>query len=515
MATIVDTASALSLTIPDTNTADTIAVSDGPAENGFQTTQVTTATDTTIFANKAAVTIDGGNKGDSVVFDNPDPAAGLQTLIVTNLGGTGTINGSNPNASSPDIAVAAESLTAGGGIGTTRALRTQASTLFGLAGTGGAGNINIANGVTAPVTLNIADLSATNAAGGAITLSNNGTINDTTLGITATGLINITASGATADLDTGSGAGITSNQSSVNLAIGRDINLGDGVGAGSVSAVTGITASAGGNITLNASAFVTNSSTGNIFLQAGGNFTMLRYPGVVMNAPEIVNNAAGGGILLMAGPGHTLTVDNTSLNGTAVQSNNGNITLMADAIDINQRVNAGSARVFLTPVTAGQAISFGMANAPGVLGLTPELNLVTAGVLQIGSNTAGNITIVSPTSVNLGSAVLSLINNGSISEKAFGSLQVVNLRVSSTGPVTLNNPNNIGVFAANTTNAVTVNDGTNGLTVGTVDGVSGIATGNGAINLTADAMLFQQQVNAGARHPGALYLNATDRPRQQ
>src|SRR5471030_1123528 len=98
MTTTIDTTPAAGLVISDTNNADTITIADGPAENGFQTTQVITATNTSIFANKTAVTIDGGNKGYNVVFDNPDPAAGLQSLVVQNLGAGSTINGSNPNA---------------------------------------------------------------------------------------------------------------------------------------------------------------------------------------------------------------------------------------------------------------------------------------------------------------------------------------------------------------------------------------------------------------------------------
>src|SRR5258708_40136977 len=155
MATIIDTTPAANLTINDTNNADTITVADGPGENGFQTTQVTTGTNTTIFANKTAATIDGGNKGDSVVLDNPDPAAAMQSLTITNLGAGSTINGGNPNANSPDIVDALLNLQAGGSIGVSRALRTQASTIFATAGTRGAGNINIANGVAAPVTPNL------------------------------------------------------------------------------------------------------------------------------------------------------------------------------------------------------------------------------------------------------------------------------------------------------------------------------------------------------------------------
>ena len=138
--------------------------------------------------------------------------------------------------------------------------------------------------------------------------------------------------------------------------------------------------------------------------------------------------------------------------------------------------------------------------------------------MQIGGNAAGNITIASPIANLALSNFLSLINNGSISETALGSLAIPNLRISSTGPVTLNNPNNnIQVLAASATNALTVNDGTNTLTVGTVDGVTGIVTNNSAINLTADNMNIIQQVNAGT---GIVTLApftalANDRPRRR
>jgi hypothetical protein len=373
------------------------------------------------------------------------------------------------------------------GIGVNRALRTQVGTLAAATGPSGVGIINIANGGAAPVTLNIALLQAGNAGGGTITLTNNGTINDTTAGIVATGAINITANGATADLNTGSGAGITSYTGSVNLTVGRDINWGDGVGVGSITAATGITASAGGNITLNANASVV-TLLGNISLTAGGNFTMLTSPGSLANAPQITNGGAPGGtISLSAGPGHTMTVDSTNAT-TAIQSNNGAIFLAADAMVINKGVNAGSGRVDLLPASlSGETIVLGGSSAPGVLGITQaELNEITAGVTQIGANVMSNIIIAAPISNPINSNVLTLINNGTISEGAFGSLNAANLRIGSTGPVTLNNPNNdIAVLAANTTNGLTVNDGTNNLTVGTVDGDTGIVTTNSATSLTA------------------------------
>jgi hypothetical protein len=63
--------------------------------------------------------------------------------------------------------------------------------------------------------------------------------------------------------------------------------------------------------------------------------------------------------------------------------------------------------------------------------------------------------------------------------------------------VTLDQSNNIGTFAADATNAVTVNNGTNVLTIGVVDGVTGIDTSNSAITITADNLNIAQPVNAG------------------
>src|SRR5476651_2058730 len=107
MTTIIDTTPVASQTIIDSTAADTIFVADGPTESGFQTTELTLVNGTLnyIFANKTAVTIDGGNHGDAVVFDNPDPAAGMTSLTVQNLGTGGTINGGDPNANIPVVVV--------------------------------------------------------------------------------------------------------------------------------------------------------------------------------------------------------------------------------------------------------------------------------------------------------------------------------------------------------------------------------------------------------------------------
>jgi hypothetical protein len=126
-----------------------------------------------------------------------------------------------------------------------------------------------------------------------------------------------------------------------------------------------------------------------------------------------------------------------------------------------------------------------------------ELNEVTAGVLRIGGPGAGTINvsaaITNPATWN----TLTLINNGSITESAAGSLILPNLSVSSAGPVTLTSANNVGVLAADTTGSFSFSNGTNSLSVGVVDADTGIITSNSDVSLTADNLDLQQAINAG------------------
>ena len=490
--------------IADTTTGDTISVVNGPVTNGFQTTEVTTASMTYILANQSEITISGSNDGDNVVLDNPNPATGLQELAILQLGPGGTINGSSSNQSTttPDIAVPTLFFDALA-IGTNRPLQTQATTINAIAGIGGAGNINIANGVSASTPLN-ANLQATNAAGGSITLTNAGAVNVTTNGggINATNNIVITTTGSTADLNVGGGAQITASHGSVSTGstIGGDLNLGDGNGQGTLQAAAGITLGVAHNVTIDANGAVINLTSGNIVLTAGGNFTMLESPGTVAGEPVIANDASSGTIQLNAGPGGTLTLDSTG--AAAVESTNGFILLTGDAIVINKAVNSGTAKTVLEPASPGQAITIGGANGPGVLGLTQaELNRITAGVVQIGSSTAGPITIAAPLTNLTGTNVLTLDTAGNVSQSLFGSLAIPDLSVQSGGSVALtNSKNDVSVIAASTTGAFSfANAAGDALTVGNINGVQGITTSNAPISLTADAITLQQPINAGGQ----------------
>ena len=79
---ITDTAPAAIFVINGTAGLDTVTVTDGP---GGTTTVSSQTFESVTFANKTSVTYDGLGGGDTVQFNNPTPATGLQSFIVTNV----------------------------------------------------------------------------------------------------------------------------------------------------------------------------------------------------------------------------------------------------------------------------------------------------------------------------------------------------------------------------------------------------------------------------------------------
>ena len=80
---ITDTAPAASLTINGTAGTDNVTIGNGP---GGTTTVSSPTFESVTFANKTNVVFDGLGGGDFVVFNNPNPATGLSSFIVTNVG---------------------------------------------------------------------------------------------------------------------------------------------------------------------------------------------------------------------------------------------------------------------------------------------------------------------------------------------------------------------------------------------------------------------------------------------
>ena len=221
---------------------------------------------------------------------------------------------------------------------------------------------------------------------------------------------------------------------------------------------------------------------------------------VNLNGANQVNNLSG----VVNGAGNAFSFSDlnpltvASVNGVnGIRTANGAITLTANAMNITQTVNSGTARTILQPLTAGESIDLGT-KTPGELGLTAaDLSQVSGSVLQVGNANAGAINVSAP--VAPGSATLALLSSGAVGEGPAGTITDNGLRISATGPVTLNGANQVNDLSAAESGAGNVFSfaDVNPLTVASVDGVNGVGTANGAITLTANAMTLSQAVNSG------------------
>ncbi|MFV3130315.1 MBG domain-containing protein [Niveispirillum sp. KHB5.9] len=175
----------------------------------------------------------------------------------------------------------------------------------------------------------------------------------------------------------------------------------------------------------------------------------------------------------------------------AISTQNQDITLSADRLNLTGSLNAGTATATLTTSTAARAIDLGSAtDAASALEISSaELNRVTAGTIRIGSSSAGAIGIsqaIAPT----GSGTLHLRSGAGVTQS--GAITVANLAVTATGAVALASANNaVTSFAAGTTNSnVAFRDDT-GFAIASVDSVAGVSAGTGNLALTSTGTVTQ------------------------
>lgn len=350
--------------------------------------------------------------------------------------------------------------------------------------------------------------------GGAVTDS--GTITAGTLNVTSTGAVtlntaandvdnlNVSAAGQAVTFIDADGINLTGiNAGSLALTTGGGIT---DSGAVVVSGATTLTAGTGNDITLD---FATNNFN-TVAVVTGNNVTLRDTNAITLNASTV-----SGGLDVRANNGLTIAGNVTS-NGTTVLNadndnnssgaltvnggatlNTTNNTLTATARDLTLTgaLNSGTAITTLL-VSNGGTISLG--GGGGNMSITnPELDAITASILRIGDNTAGNITVVAdiaPANTN----TLHLRTGGSITGTA-GGITETNLAMSAgTGINISDTTTNIGTLAATTTTGSINIDDSGTLIVGIVDGVTGLSAAAGNITLQATDMDIQQAINSGA-----------------
>ncbi|MEX2140431.1 MAG: autotransporter-associated beta strand repeat-containing protein [Pirellulales bacterium] len=264
-----------------------------------------------------------------------------------------------------------------------------------------------------------------------------------------------------------------------------------------------------------------NTSSGDISIENSGNLSVGSVFGI-----DGVSNSGGSVALYQRGD---LTIENTAAAndvasnaaillqlfgfdskltisaGADVQSVAGTHDYIADKMDLAGTITATGRRVGLAPERPGRLINLGSPTdaVSNVLELSDaEIDRVTADRLQIGSRNTGPMAISSRVDP-AGTSTLHLISGGSIDDGASGQLLVSNLALESNGAVTLDgytidNPpitnfvySSVQILAGRGSSFVFDNRGA--LTIGTVDGVSGVSTSGGGISISTHSPLIIDQ----------------------
>ena len=215
----------------------------------------------------------------------------------------------------------------------------------------------------------------------------------------------------------------------------------------------------------------------------------------IINGSTVENT--GSGPAKLEGP--AIRIDATSVvnNGGA---GTGEIRLAADEIQLDGLINSGTARTVFTPSTASRRISLGGADELAKLNLTAaELNNVTAHVIVVGgASFTGGLAIEGSIALAPTTA-LSLVNAGGISQT--GALTVAKLNADGASVVLTNVGNSIGKVSGRATSGAFRVASSTALTVGTVDGVSGITTSSSDGNVvvtSAGAVTLASTISGSA-----------------
>ena len=308
---------------------------------------------------------------------------------------------------------------------------------------------------------------------GAVTQSGSGAITAGTLNLTSTGGINLSGN---------------NNVGSVHLAnnTSGNVNYNSAVGIQNTLTIDGSNATPGG-------IFTATEATGNLNVNGGdglGNITT-QSGDVSLKATRV------DGVLMITG-----NIDTGS---------GGNVTLTADNMYLSGVINAGagSGKVVTLQPNANTTVQvgYGALDGPGQLGLTDlELQTVTADTLRVGKSTSGIMTVTGGATLT-SAPKLKLISGAGISGSG-NTITVSNLALSG-GAGVVDVTTAAGTVAAqNTSGGITIsNTQSTGLTVGAVDGLSGLSSNGGNISLTETMgdITIANTVNAGT---GNVTLNA-------
>ncbi|EJL80332.1 filamentous hemagglutinin family N-terminal domain containing protein [Polaromonas sp. CF318] len=294
---------------------------------------------------------------------------------------------------------------------------------------------------------------------------------------------------------TGAGTGLSTGMSSEIIAGtgGLDITgtvLSASTSTNLVGVVLAGAASSTGNITVTGtSSAISASGVRALDLQAG---TLTG-----LGAASITLRGSG-----VPAPAPASSFD-VGITGTTVSTAGGQINLIGDRMRIDNTVNSGSGRTVITPTTTTRQISLVGVDEANYLNLSnSELNLITASVLAIGGGTfTGGIEVGGNSAVNMANTQTLSLANSSTSGPGITqnrTLTVANLNADAKTVNLSNAGNQISQVSGRSYGGDFQVSSASALSVGTVDGMTGINAGGNAVTLNSGGALTQTQTIVGA-----------------
>ncbi|WP_044558833.1 MBG domain-containing protein [Azospirillum sp. B4] len=315
-------------------------------------------------------------------------------------------------------------------------------------------------------------------------------LTNSSLTTTVTGTLTLTG-GATTSTAAGAHAGIQLVGSTLQTAAG-DITL-TGTAAAGPGGNTGLLVNGGGVTATTGGITLTGTGTGGTGLRLYGETLSATSGAIVLTG----SGTSGAGLVLGDGASTAASIGGGTQTGA--------ITLTSDDFALSSGVAPSiitTGTVTLRQQSADRALAVGGSVTGADVLSAAGINGVTAGTLVLGradiSETAGYTIAgaIAPTNVT----TLSLVTGGAITQSSGAGITVPNLVVRAAGDIGLATAaNSVGTLAASTSAGGVSFTDAGALTVGTVDGLSGV-TGVTTVQLTAGAgslLTVNQAVSGG------------------
>ncbi len=341
---------------------------------------------------------------------------------------------------------------------------------------------------------------------------------------TTQALVSLAATGSTitlnGDVTTTGALTLTSTGSGSTLTLAHNLTAGTAAtlnSAGTINQTAGVITAATLTGSSVGGASLTGANMVNIFdgfTNTGGG--LLSFTDAQSFATAGTITSSGGGSLTLTTSSGDITLSGTETATNVILVSAGSITetppiiastLSVTAVGPVSMADANQVGTLAASVTGtGNSFLFRNDSLDLTIGTVGALSGITTngGAVTLSTTTSGNIVLNQPIVASGATPIptVTLSSAGAISQAAAGTITATSLSVTdSGGNAVLEAANAVGTVAASMNfagGAFTFNDNATALTVGTVNGLSGITTSNGDINLKSGGLVINQPLNAGS-----------------